>query len=692
MNGSAGDKHNERIIDKSNDKVNDKTNTQLPPRPLEDARAQNHQSRQAEPLRNHVLPSRSDFNDSQRSANPRPPEWTPDRGNLRINNDSRDADYRRGDRPGDSDYRASNRPHDRSHHSDRETQNSNWNGDRNSMSRSHNDRQHPRIPTKDEKSDRLQRDALPSDSRDHYREPELFSNAARPAEPSYSDRTALLRTSQEQDRSQHGRNTDRRHEGERSEPHGSTSTRPSRGSSPVRRVEDGASRSRYDDRQQVDHRRSMEQAPPRSRHDDSRQQYPSRSDHHGDNMQNSYGDRPRDDARTSHPVRQDPNSNWHKQESRLPPRQQDSSYGRLTQDPPAGPRTNNNPNTTSMAPRQTRSTSLQRAPNESKNSAPLSVPSSTSGGPTGGREPKRAASGYTRPPPITTTTTTLSTSISPSPDTAGIHPDRLRALQSVNASESSNNPRPSLAQAPAGPRNVIPEPSNTFDGGRSRSDKRFAQLNNVLSQTNGSPAPERPITRGRGEQVNEIIPPPPYSGSKDLPTPTSAGPRQEQFPNRGPPANPLRNNDEASGRRSLRSDDRQMPRSQDGYGHSDNARSKPGYRENNMRPPNGDMRDNRPRGSGPFPPQTPPLHNHQDRDRRPTRDNMQGSNDRSNGRRDSGREEWSAGEQQQRSGQSRRDHQQQDGGGSGRKRGRGNEEMYDHGPTAYDHSKRPRRG
>lgn len=697
-------KPGDRLNDKPARPIPESRRQELPPRPDLTTRPQSHQLRQVEPSRNHNVPLRPDNNStSTRPQLPRLSDRPPDRLHTRDNNNPRESEYRHPDRSYESskgsepDRRISGRTYDRPYHNNRDQEPS-WTGDRSSTSRAY-DEEGPlntRPSLRDDKSDRTHRDAPPIDPRDRYREGETLesksresSRTPRSAVPIHSDRTALLKAAQEQDRSQNVGYPDRRHEPTRPD-HEHVPPRESRGSSPVRRGEEPSSRSehkRYDDRQTFDNRRPAEQISPRIRNDDLRSYHPSRSEQHSENPSNSHGDQSRDDPRNSRSTRPEQGSNWgFKQDTRPPARQQDSNYGRLNQDAPSGPRSND-PNLVPLAPRHTRQVSSQQAVSESRSSA-ASNPVPTPSGPASSRGPTRSASGFIRPQPISTTISAATTSTSSSPDAAGIHPDRLKALQSGGTSFKS---LPS--QAPAGPRNTVPESNsarsgsgatNGSDNGRGRSDKRFAQLNNVLSQTNGVPVSDRPQgsqSQGRGDQTSSTSSPitnlPP---TRILPPSADNTTRQDQVPSR-PPGNLAR---KADNTRSQRLDDRQI-RLQEPQPESPRQRLMHNNSREYMRlPPNGDGRGDV-RGRGGPQPHTPPINHQQqpDRERGSTRENLQGDR---NTRRDIGRDEWA----DQRTGP-RRDIQQ-DSGGNGRKRLRGNEEIYDQGQTPFDQSKRPRRG
>ncbi|MCJ1389075.1 THO complex subunit 2 [Xylographa bjoerkii] len=213
-----------------------------------------------------------------------------------------------------------------------------------------------------------------------------------------------------------------------------------------------------------------------------------------------------------------------------------------------------------------RSSSLQNPPSNNTGPATLqgSLPSPVTSdrqapiGPASNRAPLRTSAPFVRPPPASTSTP--STPIAESPDVAGVHPDRLKAIQDTNTTDlpnttrQSNNTLPSSTSTfpPAGPRapynNQPPSPvapsrptqaaptGPSFPStDRNRGDKRFAGLQNVLQQASGpSGGSDRSFQgtsiRGRGGRMNN------FPNSVSSPTtsgpPTPLVPRQDQPPSR----------------------------------------------------------------------------------------------------------------------------------------------------------------
>lgn len=93
---------------------------------------------------------------------------------------------------------------------------------------------------------------------------------------------------------------------------------------------------------------------------------------------------------------------------------------------------------------------------------------------------------------------------------AGIHPDRLRQFEADSQQSPSTNMTP-----PSGPRGSTQQ-GGRGGGDRGRSDKRFAGINNMLQQTNGSVerGPPTPPVRGRGgnRQPSSTMPSPQIAG------------------------------------------------------------------------------------------------------------------------------------------------------------------------------------
>lgn len=136
-----------------------------------------------------------------------------------------------------------------------------------------------------------------------------------------------------------------------------------------------------------------------------------------------------------------------------------------------------------------------------------------------------------------------STAPSPAPsgektETGGVHPDRLKNLQvSTESSPGNNRSQPSLP--PSGPRNslgghlsgspVTRTPPSGPGNDRSRSDKRFSGINNMLQQSGGGQerSGQGTAIRGRGRQAQDSGPPSPKFGGPDV---AAEQERTELFP------------------------------------------------------------------------------------------------------------------------------------------------------------------
>ncbi len=316
------------------------------------------------------------------------------------------------------------------------------------------------------------------------------------------------------------------------------------------------------------------------------------------------------------------------------------------------------------------------------------------------------------------------TPVTETPDTAGIHPDRLKAIQgpgnalSTNSSHDQNTgraPRPNLppvaVPVPTGPRGsnsqlpspMAPSPGSrgpptgpAFANERNRGDKRFAGLQNMLQQAGTPNGPERSgqgaSIRGRGGRANNIGPPAPHSGP-----PTPSGARPDPFPptradlfagrSSGPPT-PQHGEDDGGygrdGRREgahdhMREGERRSERHRGNGSHSRDKPPEPSMppREEE-RPPRRENLRERPRGG---------EHPNERDMRRPTRDDP-GRERRADSDRRS-MNDWAANERHGAQLDRRDERERRDGGSIGRKRGRGGEEM----PVDRSHpdTKRPRR-
>ena len=419
-------------------------------------------------------------------------------------------------------------------------------------------------------------------------------------------------------------------------------------------------------------------------------------------------------------------------------RQSESQYGRLNSsaDIPSGPRLANGnhppPNRGGRnvsAPQPHINT--QQPSLASQGSTPAALPQDrqTPSGPSMRGLPRK-------PPPFTQPTATSSappTPVAQSPETAGIHPDRLKAIQGSDAGTTESAPAnrgPRQAPPPVtmptpgpprGPNNHLPSPITqsptnrgpptgpSFPNDRNR-DKRFAGLQTVLQQA-GSPAvPERSgqgaSIRGRGGRANNnipspIMPGPPLSNLPRHDGPTSrndlfaGGPNglsnpqlneaDAAYDRGGRRGGPRDDGDRRSGRHRSRSPKDRVPTSsirsreeEAMYGRdgtSDRSRPNDVQSERDARGNGGHTERNIRGGAG--------LERRDSRADEPPRDMRRSG-------RDEGQYRDRRMELDQRDGGDRRDgRDRRDGGGSGRKRGRGGDEGP--GERGFGENKRPRR-
>ena len=707
-----------------------------PARSRQDAiRSQTDSSKLRHPT--HSLPSRPEVPQiASRVTNIRNNE-KPNERTAREGRDSRESEHRRNERVVD-DYRdqrldrhVGQRPYDRSdrlYPNDREKQEPTWGGEKPPHA-THDDRHlpYPRPPLREDRSDRPLRERSHADSSDHHRDIEAYDSRSRESSKaplrtsiaSHSDRTAS-KPMTEPEKMHTSFHPDRRAELVRADNTSlSTSQRGSRAPSPSRR-DDRLSRSDYrDDRSITDNRRHIEEAPlSRPRHDDMRLPTGPRTERHNDLGSGNHSDRPRENFRAPLPSTHPESTNNRSSQDLGRSRQYESSYGRLNQDPPAGPRMANGNHPSMRAPHNTTPSQSVGDQGATLSSSPVERQAPT--GPASSRISSRSSVSIIRPAPISTSIPPVSTS--DSPDTAGVHPDRLKAIQSTGGSGSLENstyarntqvlaespvvPRgPSGAQATEQTNSTRPSgpPPGNVQADRSRSDKRFAGINNVLSQSERFN--QAASFRGRGGRSS--VASSPITGApqrRDFSTPSDLIPptRQDSFPNRQPSGTlPARDDDSAFARRGMRSDERRPPRARDARSASPRRHvPQVGSREDmrGSRLDDTHPRDHRGRGGPP-----PPLPMTDGRDRRAPRDNLPVS--KGDIRRDGDRrEDWG----NERMAPERRDRPERresgmshpgsmrdsgmEGGGSGRKRPRVMEEMYEQSKPAYDHSKRPRRG
>lgn len=401
-------------------------------------------------------------------------------------------------------------------------------------------------------------------------------------------------------------------------------------------------------------------------------------------------------------------------------RQAESQYGRLNSenDIPSGPRL---PNGNQPPARGGRNISApqpqintQLPPSISQNQVPASpiqdrqIPSGPS------RVSPRKPATFSQQ---TATNSAPSTPVAQSPETAGIHPDRLKALQGVLAPEITPQPQsrgfrqppPPVSTVPAngpprGPNNQIQSPigPSANRGGpptgpavsndRSGRDKRFAGLQNVLQQSNSPAVPERSgqgaSIRGRGGRANNVNGPSPVTSNPPtpgLPRPDQNPQREDLFAGRPNGVAQQQHEDEHYGRGGRRGAPRDGPR--DGERRSGRHRSrspaKDGAHRSSERargidgPPERDQRG----GQGPVEADARGAGGAERdmRDGRPPRDNRR-----------PGRDDGQYRERDPRDGPERRDERdRRDGSGSGRKRGRGGDEVQ--GERNFSDGKRQRR-
>ncbi|KAL9098813.1 MAG: hypothetical protein Q9163_005591, partial [Psora crenata] len=356
----------------------------------------------------------------------------------------------------------------------------------------------------------------------------------------HPDRAALIHGHPNNDRDQRGRYP----ADYQSHAH---SDRRSRGPSPVRAEGRGPL---FDDRRPAaDSRRPYDdrQGPPR--YDESHAPTEPRSDRAPMPASN---DRFRDSMRPPAPAAPplDP-SHGRLRSDQANPRQSES-YGRLNAggDVPSGPRLQNG--NVQGPPRGGRNvSSAQQLPSNT----PQPLPANQM--PTAQSTARQAPSGPAvrlspRNQPSSSAPSSSSAPPTPSaqsPETAGIHPDRLKAIQGVEPPTNSGPinrgggrqpPSPISALPPVGPprgpNNPMPSPVGSSPVGRGpptgpadrgRGDKRFHNLQNMLQQSNGSTGQERAnlgtTIRGRGARANNV-PSPSTSGPPPL-----SGPRPEPF-------------------------------------------------------------------------------------------------------------------------------------------------------------------
>ncbi|KAL8732252.1 MAG: hypothetical protein Q9166_002824 [cf. Caloplaca sp. 2 TL-2023] len=403
--------------------------------------------------------------------------------------------------------------------------------------------------------------------------------------PHHPDRAALIHGNRSMERPPlNNQPSERRSEPPRHDGY-STPDRSSRGASPARSDDrrplrnDSRHDVRHDDRPPaVDRRNFSDTTHARSRQDDGHPPAGPRTDRPSNFGQSGPGERFQESMKPSPspkpPV--DLNHGRLNQDSTYSG-QRSEQYGRLNSgsDVPSGPRL---PNGNQAPSRNLRNVSAPqpqlniRPTQNNAHNAPPQSPTTDRQAPTGpssDRAPPRHVASNIHPNPANTSVP--STPASDSPDTAGIHPDRLKALVGINSGPSSqtsatqypNNiqvqgsmgrppPRqqqqqqpqqqPPPVTVPRGPSNqqtplspTGPSPTNRGPPtGPGRSDKRFAGIQGVLQQANNAPSgPDRggqgASIRGRGGRPNSVNT---HSPSNSGPSTPSVQQRPDQLQQR----------------------------------------------------------------------------------------------------------------------------------------------------------------
>ena len=403
----------------------------------------------------------------------------------------------------------------------------------------------------------------------------------------HPDRVALIHGGQDREKTPFGSpHTDARHEG-RNDRY-SNSERSSRGPSPSRPNDRRVPRyeGRHEDRQSNDNRQGPHESSRTysARYDDNRLPTGPRTDRNGaQGAHDRFRDLPRNASNA--PPANETSRRLH-QESNYNNRQQESQYGRLNPGPelptnraisgndvPSGPRLPNGNNAPAMRTNGRNHSGAQPQPTPQQAQHP-SVPPTNTAQTQDRQTPTGPSSRNPRPslPMPRLDTAQVPPATSESPDTAGVHPDRLRAIQGAVKSIPGNVPpspnsmgrpgrpplppmagppttanRPPHGQPPSpsgpnpspmGPATGTSGPSPTGRGpptgpsstnDRSRGDRRMlAGLQNVLQQAGTQNAPERAnqgaSIRGRGGRANNM----PVHPTANSGPPTPSMPRQEQ--------------------------------------------------------------------------------------------------------------------------------------------------------------------
>ena len=437
--------------------------------------------------------------------------------------------------------------------------------------------------TRETRSDRVARDRPYSDSLGNSHQADSQGRSSRDPSmapprssvPHHPDRTSLITGSQDQHTPLY---SDRRADSIRHDNH-PDSQRGSRNTSPSRRDDSRSNRHDglrdRDDRLSLENRRFPEEGTRThaSRADESHPPTGPRTDRQGEPSHSIAGDRFRETLRGQPSNNPPPADLSHGRLSQDydGSHRSESQYGRLTSGPeiPSGPRLANG----SYAPTVRNSGRNVSAPQPHINTqqppaSQSSLPSPTipsRGAPTGpssSRAAPRDVGQHNRPPSAPS-----SAPVTPSTESstvAGIHPDRLKAIQGPGVSaplntvtvpsssnHATNHPLPSPISvtihgvqrgshgtqppSPLGPSRQGPPTGPSFGNERNRGDKRFAGIQNVLQQA-GTPNLDRSYSgttiRGRGGRANNPVN---HSSSSPIttgpPTP-SIGRQQDSFPQR----------------------------------------------------------------------------------------------------------------------------------------------------------------
>ena len=509
-----------------------------------------------------------------------------------------------------------------------------------------------RPPIRDERKEWSHRERSFGELNNNSRAPELQGTSLRDQAmapprssiPQHPDRAALIHGGQDREKSLSSSHSDRRRESNRYE-RGANSDRSSRGPSPSRLDDRHAPRHdvRHDDRQPND----VPQRPNdfshghAARYDDNRVPTGPRGGAQG--LHDRYQEPPRHTSTITPASEQNRRPT---QESNYGGSQQESQYGRLNQGPelsgsrantgsdvPSGPRLPNGNNAPVIRPNGRNvsgaySNSSTPHPSATPNNAMAIQDRQTPKGPSS-RGPPRSSLPMPR---LDTSQPAPATQATESPDTAGVHPDRLRAIQgavkpvqgnmlsspstatmgrptrpplppvSVPSSTANRPPHGQLPSpgginaSPVGPmsatmgaspigRGPPAGPSSVHD--RSRGDRRMlAGLQSVLQQAGTPNVPERSSQgasiRGRGGRANSMLM---HSPSTSGP-PASSMQRPEQsrgdlLANRnGGPSAPVPGEVDGSyGRGTRRGPPRDFPREPNRDGERDMARDSERDRE-----------------------------------------------------------------------------------------------------------------